>query len=606
MEAKEHPLNYIIGQTIYKIPFFQRSYVWNDENWESLWEELTSPKEDCFLGSVILKKEGGMSKEVTYKMVVDGQQRLTTLTLLLRALNDYYAASEGNPDNIDDDYEGFLYYTRTYRDASGKHKVREYKIEHSRIDAPVYKDIIDGKFTNILDPESKGYNSTNNLVRCYKYFREQLANATPEEVNQVVIKLTYETSNILVFIELKENEDEQAIFDTINSAGVKLTTADIIKNALYQRLLRSDVDSISMDAATKFYNDTWKKTFEENDETLSMWLENKGIGHNVRSNIDIFFHTFAIIKDFFDPSVDKVSELATKYKEHIKDMSLESVKDFIIEICDYAKTYADTFIGFDSVTAYSYDDWKIRLLQILNTIKLTAFDPFILHAIKTMPEDEQRVVFRKLECFVMRNYVVNNTFRRYTAYAADMIRGKFDIDQELLDPDSSDERVEDALKSIDNRRASLSLFWIELYRHMSRESDLYDVDLKYSFELEHIMPQKWETYWGIDVLPVFDFEGNLLSGDEAKKVRNRAVYEIGNMTLLKSKLNKELQNFAFAEKVNGRVINRREQKGMKAHTAFSITKDVVNRNPLEWNEQSIRERTSELTGEFLKLWPNHI
>lgn len=607
MEAKEHPLSYITGQTIFRIPFFQRSYVWNNENWEALWEELTSSKEDCFLGSIIVKKENGVSKEVTYKMVVDGQQRLTTLTILLRALNDYYrTGAEENPEDVDDDYEEYLYYSRTFRDASGKHKIREYKIEHSRNDAPTYKSVIDGKYVDILNPEFKDPDLDKNLIQCYKFFREQLASASPEEINQIIIKLTYDSSKILVFIELKEYEDEQAIFDTINSAGVKLTTADIIKNSLYQRLLQADDGRLSMEDAAQFYNSTWKEAFEKDNEVLSVWLENKGIGHNVRTNIDIFFHTFAIIKKMFDPAVDKVSELAAKYKNYIKSKPTNEVMDFIEEICDYSVTYYDTFIGFDSVTTYSYDDWKSRLLQILNVIKLTAFDPFILHAIKTMPEEKQKAVFRKLECFVMRNYVINNTFRRYNVFGADMITGKFDIDEELQNPESSDERVEEALRNIDNRRASLSLFWIELYRHMSKESDLYDVDLKYSFELEHIMPQKWDRYWGVDVLPVYGEDGELLSGDEAKKVRGKAVYEIGNMTLLKSKLNKELQNYAFVDKVNGRIVNRRMQKGMKMHTAFSITRDVVNRDPLEWDERAIRERTRKLTEEFLMLWPNQI
>ena len=103
-------------------------------------------------------------------------------------------------------------------------------------------------------------------------------------------------------IDLDANENEQVIFDTINSTGVKLTAADIIKNALCQKIRQSGGD------LNVFYADTWQKCFEDSDETQDAWLATKGIGQNQRSNIDLFFYSFAIIEGFFRTQGDKISD----------------------------------------------------------------------------------------------------------------------------------------------------------------------------------------------------------------------------------------------------------------------------------------------------------
>ena len=594
MEAKEQALSYIKGQKIYKIPFFQRTYVWNQDNWEAIWDELSSPQEDCFLGAIILKAEPGLTREVTYKAVVDGQQRLTTLTVLLRAMNDHLYSGD-----LEDDYENFLFYTKTVKTAEGKRKERKYKLMHSHVDSEAYQDVIDGKYATAFAENHQIDENAHSIVRCYQYFRKRLEEATDEQIEHAENKLTLDTSKILVFIELNERENEQAIFDTINSAGVKLTTADIIKNALYQHLLSLRDKYDGEQEVTDFYEDTWKKTFEADNAKLKMWLETKGVGHNVRTNIDLFFHTYAQAKGFFDAATDKVSELAGKYKKQLDGMSKEATMQFIREICDYAVKYANIFIGFDSLKGYSYSDDRTRLLQILNAMHIAVFDPYILKQIMTVEEEaEQSRAFRKLESFVLRNYVIGNSTRQYNKQVSEMLQGKFDFDAHLADESISDEKIRAALRYMPvNKRAGLVLFWIELHRHTNEKSDLFDVDLTYSFEVEHVMPQAWRQYWGIADLPVFSESGEKLEGEAAEKARTLAVYALGNMTLLRSRLNKEIQNYPFKDKVNG----VKGKKGLRAHTSFSITKDVV--DSASWNEAVIWKRTDDLTEEFLELWP---
>ena len=616
MEAKERPLSFLKGQKVYKIPFFQRGYVWDEDNWQDLWDELISSKRDCFLGSVILKADTTYSRDdVTYKIVIDGQQRITTLTILLRALNDHLFGENNYTDDadevfVDDDFEEFLFYVKTERSAAGKKKIRTQKLISSKIDSESYADVINGKYRNdwktisLVDDADEKDASRNKILRCYATFRKFLNDATTNEIDRIIAKLTYDTSNILVVIELTSSENEQAIFDTINSAGVKLTNADIIKNALYQSIVYSIDGKVEQDIID-FYNKTWGEHFEKDEETLNRWLAEKVIGRITRTNIDRFLHCFAIIKGIYDPQENRIDDLSDCYKRYLSNKGKEEIKSFIDELCGYADTYKDNFMSFEPGTALGFDDQKLRLFQILDAIQVTTFDAFILNALKHYSEDQQVEQFNKLERYVMRNYISANStkIKNYNKDSILMLQGKFDFDDRLSEEDQNDAIIEKSLRKMTNAKAKLVLFWIELYRHRVADSDLTSVKLNYRFELEHIMPQKWEEYWDVSTLPVYKEDGSVVTDvDEAKKIRAGKVYEIGNMTLLTSTLNKTLRNYAFSDKVNGKTIAGKFQDGMKKYGNISITTDVTTLPG--WNEGTISARTKLLTKEVLEIWPN--
>ncbi len=615
MEAKEKPLSFLKGQKVYKIPFFQRGYVWDEDNWQDLWDELVSNKKDCFLGSIILKADNAYSREdITYKTVIDGQQRLTTLTILIRALNDRLFGESSSSDNadevfVDDDFEEFLFYVKTERSAEGKKKIRTQKLVSSKIDSESYTDVINGKYRNNWETVSfenadNNVAGNNKILRCYVAFRKLLNDATQDEIDRINAKLTYDTSDILVVINLTSAENEQAIFDTINSAGVKLTNADIIKNALYQSIVYSSDGSVEKDIID-FYNKKWGEHFEKDEETLNQWLAEKVTGRITRTNIDRFLHCFAIIKEIYDPQENRIDDLSDCYKSYLSNKEKNEIKSFITELCEYADIYRENFMSFEPGTAFGFDDQKLRLFQILDAIQVTTFDAYILNALRHYSEEEQLEQFNKLERYVMRNYISSNSSKtkNYNKDSVLMLQGKFNFDDRLSDEDQNDAIIEKSLKKMTNAKAKLVLFWIELYRHRVSDSDLTSVKLNYKFELEHIMPQKWGEYWDITTLPVYNEEGAVVTdADEAKKIRAGKVYEIGNMTLLTSTLNKTLRNYTFLDKVNGKKIAGKFQDGMKKYGNISITTEVTTLPG--WNEGTITSRTKLLTKEVLEIWPN--
>lgn len=604
MEAKEKALTFLREQIIYIVPYFQRGYVWDEENWEGIWQELSAKREDCFLGSIILKKERYPGRSEVCKTIIDGQQRLTTLTILLRSFMDYYVNKKGV--KTDDPallyFRQLIFYPYTKWTASGIETTEKCRIEHSRLNKKNYTAIIEGRINpDALEVNSdpKQGNVSPKLLRCYKFFYDKLCEASDEDIEYARSKLIVDDSKILVVIDLVEKENEQVIFDTINSTGVMLTASDIIKNALFQKVKSSGLD------IELIYEETWQKCFEEDAVVVNLWMGSKGLGQNKRSHIDLFFYSFAIIKGFFHVPKDKMADLATKYKEYISSLLPGEDVSFIREICEYARLYRDTFISFSDITGFSFQDSKLRLLQILNTVNITAFDPFILYVLKNYEELDQDAILAKLECYVMRHYIIGNTSKMgsFLQDAVKMIDGSFDFEKELSDDSISNSRLDKALRYINNTKARLVLFWIELYRHSTKESDLYNVPLAYRYELEHIMPQKWQKYWSVQELPVLLPDGSQASEAEALRIRTDAVYEIGNMTLLTAKLNKELQNYCFRDKVKGTKIDKKERAGMDKYAALSITKEVINRDPLVWNEATIRERTNAMIQAFEKIWP---
>lgn len=147
---------------------------------------------------------------------------------------------------------------------------------------------------------------------------------------------------------------------------------------------------------------------------------------------------------------------------------------------------------------------------------------------------------------------------------------------------------------ITNKLPTLFLFWVELYRRNQLNVDIKI--LKYEYTLKHIMPQKCNQNW-YDV-PVYDTDENEVEDvDEMEHIRSHAIYEIGNIILLNSKLNTSISNGNFTDKING----KNGRKGIKDLANIRLTRKVIDNNT-EWNELKIYARTAELKTEIRKIW----
>ncbi|MDF2957600.1 MAG: DNAse/DNA nickase specific for phosphorothioated or glycosylated phage DNA [Candidatus Alkanophagales archaeon MCA70_species_1] len=572
-----------------KIPFFQRTYVWDEDNWEDLIEEfLDEEKTNNFLGAIILKQLPPVSGKPKELEVIDGQQRLTTISILLRALYDSFP--EDIKQNVRDTIFQILFFKKDYTSPD----YDEIRIEHSLVDSESYRKVIKEPETINLDQINE---KSHRILRCYKFFREIFENMSVEEKRKLLNKILDPDNKMLVVIDLEERDDEQSIFDTLNTAGVRLTSAEIVKNALFKRL----IELSGKQEAIKTYKETWEKFFMRDEDTLTYWEKELTTGRLKRQNIEILLHSVAVIEGFYDPDKHTLSDLSKLYKKKIEEFRTpEELKNFITKIIKYAEIYKDNIYDFDKSELFSFSNElegiKKRLLHILNILDISTFHPFILYIIKSKDETEQKEYLKSLENFVICNAVARKIpIKNYNKLVKQFIKDPTNLKKEVKKITKED--IETGLKRVPNKLASLILFWIELYRrHKEKRSDI--LELKYTYSLEHIMPVKWREYWNFDRVP---HPNNNLSEIEKENDRDEKVFWLGNMTLLRSRLNASLRNYDFERKINGDG----RKRGIRHYADLLITKDIVERfdqGDKTWNEEKIENRTKEFTDMFLKIW----
>jgi len=548
-------------------------------------------RQTIFLGAIILKQLPPVSGKAKELEVIDGQQRLTTISILLKALYDSFP--EDIKQNVRDTIFKILFFKKDYTSPD----YGEIRIEHSLVDSESYKKVIKDSETIDLSQINE---KSHRILRCYNFFREIFENMGEEKKRNLLNKILNPinpNNEMLVVVDLKPEDDEQSIFDTLNTAGVRLTSAEIVKNALFKKLIELSGRS----EAIKTYRETWEKVFSEDEDTLMYWEKELTTGRLKRQNIEILLHSVAVIEGFYDPDKHTLSDLSKLYKKKIEEFkTTEEIKNFIAKIIEYAKIYKENIYDFDKSDLFSFsndlDGGKKRLLHILSILDISTFHPFILYIIKSEDGAKQKECLRALENFVIYNAVIQKVpIKNYNKLVKQFIKDSTNLEKELGKITKKD--IETGLKKVPNKLASLILFWIELYRrYEEKKSDI--LELKYTYSLEHIMPIKWREHWNFDKVP---HTNNSLTEIEKEKDREEKLYWLGNMTLLRSRLNASLRNYDFERKINGEG----RKKGIRHYADLLITKDIVEKfdqGDKVWNEEKIENRTKEFTDMSLKIW----
>lgn len=606
MEAHGQPLRFLCDEQILEIPFFQRAYVWNDDNWKDLLEDLLKTSGSHFLGSIILKRAKSITGTADKAIIIDGQQRLTTLSILIKALYD--SIYNKRAKLINDATEALFY---TLKSSDSDYLLT---INHSHNDRKQFEEVmgsvVDGEIKSpILSKlnEIKEDDPRLLIKRCYKFFYTQLMSISNEERIILWDNLFDKNNKILVVIDLDDNDQEQKIFDTINSSGVRLTSTDIIKNALYQKLIELTKDS---DKIAEYYKRTWAETFEKDDSVVAYWNKEKSMGRLWRQNSELLLQTVAIIKGIFD--VDKkhtIQQLADLYKTEIEDYTEQQLYDFIEEITKYANIYKEHIPDFNGKENFEYNNTEIeaveqRVLHILDKNDISTFNPYIIYIFNTY-EGQDKVIIEKLreiEKYVMTYLITKKPTKNFNKDCTTFINDKTgnEIKNRLKDFTNAELKA-GIVSKVSNKLGAEILFWIELKRRLAPKYDTKT--LQFNYQLEHIMPQKWETNWSnVDYV---DEQGNILQkNDDNKSRRYEKVYSLGNMTLLNGRLNASISNNNFQKKMEGDG----KKKGVIKYSSLSVTKDdlvesIYNKGK-QWNEQVIHERENYLGNEVVELWGN--
>ena len=551
-----------------EIPFFQRPYVWGKEQWEQLFDDLFNAyheKKEHFLGSIVLKQIQTNVGDGSKRSLIDGQQRITTFSLLVKSLY------ESVPEEYKIDYMTYLFRTPVAE--------KKPKIQHSKNDEKIFSEILSSSHLDSL----KQYKD-NRLVDAYRYFVERIDKEVEDCLDFLKFILN---SKLWVTIDLDINEDEQKIFDSINTAGIKLTATDIVKNAIFAKAISLGCNHIEL------YEKYWENIFE-NEQSRVFWEQVVASGRIKRVQSEIFLHAFAITQGFFDPEKHSLEKLSGIYKDYFLNFSSVELEGFIKRIYDYAKIYKD-FPQVKKETIFSFDDYERRFFHILQQTESNTVLPLVLYLKIHFSSKQEK--FRKclfeIEKFILCNWLCYKTTKDYNKLFAGIIKKLKDsndfsiIFETLNERMPKQEEIKNALLSKDyvlsNNRARLVLFWIELYRRFKNSKTQDIVELSYIYTLEHLIPQEWEEHWSEICI------------DDEKAYE--LIYQIGNMTLLKGSLNSSIKNQKWEIKLRG--------DGSRRNCLSSCADLLITKEILDWdilNEEKITQRTLCLVKDFFEIW----
>lgn len=561
--GKKKILNGFIGgnnSTQFVIPIYQRNYVWEKKNVIQLMNDIekmipfyNNDDESIFhfFGSIVYidTLHKGSFSEWT---VIDGQQRLTTIFLILQALKQIYSENEKIISK--------KYLLNDEDIINSNDEMDRYRLKPLVSDDNVYKLIQDGKLDKLSDDEQNS-----NVLKAYNIIKKELESwktkYTFEQILGAIDKFK------IVWIQLDKKEDPQQVFESINSTGVNLTAADLIRNFV---LMNKDNET-----QTRIYEDYWCK------------IEFEYVG---TKNLKEFFRFYVSIKERNTiPEKEVYDRFKLKYDELLKDNSEE---DILSEILDYAKYYY--YICEDASKLPDSDDIESALkdyrnaktnmphIVLMETMNLYYKD-------KSISEDDIIKTIKLLTTYIVRRNVAGLDTKSISNIFGSMlgkVLKKFNDGENYYNAVMKTFVVETRLtnqympndKTIKDEFGKSNLYSREATAFVLKKIENNESRIPYSqLNIEHVMPQTDTKYW----LKCIN------EGSAYEEVVNR----IGNLTLVDSKDNSSMKNKDFKSK--------KEILAKSSHIKMNV--NILDKQ--EWNENEINKRSSKLASEFIKIFP---
>lgn len=549
-----------------RIPFFQRSYVWDEDNWQRFLEDckdVSKNKNDYFLGTYIIKQEMTTydSKNGDIRTVIDGQQRITTAILFLLALTKEKGAYE----------KCFKTTFMSYND--------EILLIHNYNDKDVFETLV---YNKDISKEQREKFLKSKIYQAYDYFEKEIRK--DPSVYEIVDILNH---MYFVPIELEPNDDEQQIFDTINSLGKKLNTAELLKNHLFNR------------TEIQLYENYWQSCFEGDDKDF--WEKKVG-SRDDRTNIDLFLYSYINIKNREDI---RYKNLFQSYKDYIRkndfNSSAEKKEIFIKELIAYANIYRQYINPNIERTNLKCNKNSIDRINILIfSLDTSTILPYCLYVLLNAEQEECNRILGYIETYIIRRMICHESTKNYSKKFKTFINEQIitfdDFKNKILgdttdteDKLPTDEEIEVKSRYDHTNSQAKGILYLLESGLRNPKKDSTDIKPIIEYDLEHIMPKTWETpYWSLPA----DKNTN-----ENRKNRIDHIGLLGNKTLLANGLNKAIKNKDFLTKKTGDGDNvgyNEYAKGLKTFQFEDLT---------EWDENLIEKRHKELIKSIKKIWP---
>lgn len=598
----------------YLIPLFQRGYVWTlNQQIQPLWEDIVDrtqaladhranakkvggaeklkPLRKHFLGAIVVGAPVSHdTKIVPSREVIDGQQRTTTLQILLLALRD--ALEPFHDEALTDDLRGLTYNKGTYHSKSD-----HLKVWPTNVGRDVMRSLFEANGCAAIAEQFPVRGPDNErlerplMVQAYLFFYGVIAcflrgkrhddpmdetdtQDTARTVAQAIVRSVANDNALrvpfekreaqqdqadllldslrscfqIMRLQLDEEDDPQIIFETLNARGAPLTPSDLIRNFVF---LRSSRNGEAVDDLYDFY---WRDYDEKTDSgpaekgAASFWRREERQGRLKSTRLDLLFYHYVVLRKRDEVRVAGVFE---EFRSWWDGGEPRSTSDELARVKRLAKHF-ETFLAPNQNTRFGVFCRRLRLLDTATPI------PLVFHLLEHAKPDEPGFIqaLYDLESFLVRRFVCGLTSKSYNRLfvqrlLAEMVdEGKADAEtlrQKLLALEGPSQRWprDDEFEAAwihrqqyegsNTRRVQAVLEGLELGMRTMKQEFLPELA---KLSVEHVMPQRWKS-------PDYPLPADTA---EAREARWRLMHSMGNLTLVTPGFNSSLSNAAFAVK----------------------------------------------------------
>lgn len=574
------------------VPLFQRPYVWDrDEQWDPLWSDIRRLTEirlrdpysaaTHFLGAVVVQAQDGRLGTLQCSNIIDGQQRLTTLQLLMDAAASVlefvgFESFAGQLESLTHNQANFV--------PPGDSPL---KVRHTNRDRASFDEVMNAD-PPVNHDELK--HASSKIVRAHAYFAEAVSNwlgdaEEPDFGARAHALVSVLTNGLqLVAINLTATENSQEIFETLNARGTPLTAADLIKNFVFQRLAAEGADT------RRAYAEDWP--FD-----TKFWETQVSVGRYYVSRSSLFLNQWLGSR-----TGDEISPQQTfaRFKAHVEHDAAQRMSDLLPIVKEQADLYrAWTVAAEDSdrqLSVLEMSVYRMRAsdLELLKPLLIWLHEPG-----RGLSGDVIDRVIGLAESWVMRRMLMRLTTANLGRVVADLMRLYGTVPgSELADrvrdhlarlnvsstywPGDAEIRSALAQEPVYRRfKVSRLRLLLEAVENDFRRGTNQPQVPRRAYPIEHVLPQKWQSNWSVD-------------GLEAEIQRGSHVHRLGNLTLLTRSLNSKVSNSAWDIK----------REALSNHDTLLLNSRLLsNVGEREWSERRIDERSGQLIDVLLTVWP---
>ena len=572
----------------YTIPPFQRPYVWSqDDQWEPLWEDVRNVAENYlealersgndaveaeqqtsphFLGAVVLKQVPVATKDIGQREVIDGQQRVTTLQLLLDAIQQI--CEESDQPYLRRAARRLAKLVTNDKELIGDDELHIFKLWPTRGDREAFRHAMDNGLAANDFAESL-------IVQAHEFFKLQarkwLQDASGPMESRIDALEAAATSMLqMVVIDLDSEDDPNLIFETLNARGTPLEQSDLIKNFVLSR----DRDK---------QGDIWGNL------DAGWWRIEVRQGRLFRPRLDMLLNYWLAMRTGSEVSPARVFDV---FRSYVEDQDVHAVMSEVNQdLVNYRDFESTRGSGSDERSFYYHVD--VMQSRVITPVLLLLLSAEVGTRIRT---------FRALESFLVRRMICRQTTKDYNRLVlelasrlresglekADTLTAEYLKEQTAYAREwPTDEAVADALGSsplyrlLTRGRLRLVLEGIERQLRSSGKAEQPTVPT--NLTIEHLMPVGWRREeWP---LPVG------VDADAATYERNTLIHSIGNLTLATQKLNSSMSNAPWNSK----------RDELQEHSVLLLNNELLTRST--WDEETIRSRSRRVAELVSTRWP---